>query len=553
MKKSVITAIIAVVAAVLPGMAQQSKHNFETAKQLEIFNTIYKDLDLYYVDTLQAKKNIENALLYMFDQLDPYTVYYPEDKTSDLKQMTTGKYAGIGALIGYRKQSDRCIISKPYENMPAATAGLRPGDVILAIDGKDTGTCGKQQPADFSSSVSNSLRGEPGSTFTIKVQRPGTSKPLTFKITRKTIVMPSVTFYSVIADSVGYVMLNGYTENTSRDLRRAMADLKKQGAKSLILDLRGNPGGLMGEAVKVVNLFVPRGKEVLRTKGKVKENSATYKTQDEPLDLTIPLVVLTDFGTASAAEITSGALQDYDRAVVLGRRTYGKGLVQETHAVPYGGVLKLTTSKYYIPSGRCVQAYQYKDGTPVHLPDSVAHVFHTAAGREVRDGGGITPDVEVKLDSLPNLLLYLEASDQLFDFCANYRNSHSRIAPAKDFKITDEEYEEFKKYLKDNKFTYDRQSLHVLSVLRTVAQREGYAQEAKAEIDSLEAKLKHNEDFDYRHWEKQIREAVESMIVENYYYDRGLAEYELRDDKDVEEALKILRDSKRYNSILGKK
>ena len=553
MKKTIIAALVAVFAAVVPGMAQQSKHNFETAKQLEIFNTIYKDLDLYYVDTLQAKKNIENALLYMLDQLDPYTVYYPEDKSAELKQMTTGKYAGIGAVIGYRKASDRCFISKPYEGMPAAVAGLHPGDVILAIDGKDVGKCGKKDPSDYSSSVSNALRGEPGSTFTIKVQRPGTSKPLTFKLTRETIAIPSITFATVISDSVGYVALNGYTENTARDLRRAIAELKKQGARNLILDLRGNPGGLMGEAVKVVNLFVPRGKEVLRTKGKVKENTATYKTLDEPLDLTMPLVVLTDFGTASAAEITSGALQDYDRAVVMGRRTYGKGLVQETHAVPYGGVLKLTTSKYYIPSGRCVQAYQYKDGAPVHLPDSLARVFHTAAGREVRDGGGITPDIEVKLDSLPNLLLYLETSDQLFDYCANYRNSHSRIAPAKDFKMTDEEYNEFKKYLKDNNFTYDRQSLHVLSVLRTVAQREGYAQEAKAEIDSLEAKLKHNEDFDYRYWEKQIREAVESMIVENYYYDRGVAEYELRDDKDVEAALKLLRDPKRYNAILSKK
>lgn len=535
----------------LPAQAQQSRHNAETAKQLDLFNSLYKELDLYYVDTLEAKKNIDNAILYMLDQLDPYTVYYPEEKTSELKQMTTGKYAGIGSVITYRKDLDRCIINTPYDGMPAATAGLRPGDIILSIDGKDTGTCGDGDIGEYSSKVSEALRGQPGTTFTLKVKRPGTEKPLTFKLTRRTVTLPSVTYHRIAADSIGYVLLNGYTENTARDLRRTVAELKQAGARRLVLDLRGNPGGLMGEAVKVVNLFVPRGREVLSTRGKTKENTVTYKTQGDPLDLEMPIVVLTDFGTASAAEITSGALQDYDRAVIAGRRTYGKGLVQEPRELPYGAVLKLTTSKYYIPSGRCVQAYDFKDGTPVHLPDSLSKEFRTAAGRTVRDGGGITPDVAVELDSLPNLILYLENSDALFDYCVQYRNSHKEIAAPADFRLTDDEYEAFKAFVKEKKFTYDRQSQRALEMLKNIARREGYAEEAKAEFDALEAKLTHDEDFDFKRWEKEIRSVVERMIVGFYFHACGQTEYELRDDKDVETAIDLLRDDARYRAILS--
>ena len=350
MKKILFTLCAALLC--LSAVAQQSRHNFETAKQLDIFNSIYKLLDLYYVDTLDAKKNIENAVLYMLDQLDPYTVYYPENETGELRQLTTGKYAGIGAIISYRKDLSRCIINQPYEGMPAAEAGLRRGDVILSIDGKDTGTCTADDPGDFSTSVSEALRGQPGTQFEVRVQRPGRERPMTFKLTRRAITLPSVVLSKVLSDSIGYVRLDSYTENTARDVRRAIVELKQQGATRLVLDLRGNPGGLMDQAVDVVNLFIPRGKEVLSTRGKVAERNATYKTQSEPLDVEIPLVVLVDFGTASSAEITAGALQDYDRAVIVGRRTYGKGLVQETRQLPYDNILKLTTSKDYIPSGR---------------------------------------------------------------------------------------------------------------------------------------------------------------------------------------------------------
>ena len=549
MKK--ILTLLCAAALCIPAAAQQSRHNFETAKQLDIFNSIYKLLDLFYVDTLDAKKNVENAVLYMLDQIDPYTVYYPEDDTGELKQLTTGKYAGIGAVISYRKDLARCIINEPYAGMPAAEAGLRRGDVILSIDGKDTGTCTADDPSDFSSSVSEALRGQPGTQFEVRVRRPGREKPMTFKLTRRTVELPSVVLSKVLSDSVGYVQLNGYTENTARDVRRAVVELKQQGARRLVLDLRGNPGGLMDQAVDVVNLFLPRGKEVLSTRGKIAERNTTFKTKSEPLDTEIPLVVLVDFGTASAAEITAGALQDYDRAVIVGRRTYGKGLVQETRQLPYGGILKLTTSKYYIPSGRCVQAYTFKDGVPQHLPDSLSKAFKTAAGRTVRDGGGITPDVEVTLDSLPTLITYLALSDQLLDYSVDYRNAHDTIAPPAAFRLTDAEYAAFRQYLKDHKFTYDRQSRSVLDLLRHVAAGEGYAEEAKAEFDALESKLIHNEDFDFTRWEKEIRQLVERSIVLNYYYQAGQAEYDLREDKDLEEALRIVCDDARRRALLA--
>lgn len=552
MKK--LTTLLLATAFILP-LAAQKSHNFEIAKQLDIFNSLYKELDLYYVDTLQAEKTIGDAILYMLNRLDPYTEFYTEERTKDLRQMTTGKYAGIGSPIIYRKKPDRCVFSNPYEGMPAAAAGVRTGDIILAIDGKDVGTCGEKDAGDYSSEVSTALRGEPGTTFELKVKRPGTSRPLTFRLTRRTIEQPSVAFTKILSDSIGYVLLSGYTENTSRDLRRTLVEMKKQGVSRLVLDLRGNPGGLMREAINVVNFFIPRGKEVLSTKGKIKESNIVYRTTVEPLDTKMPVVVLVDYGTASSAEITSGALQDYDRAVIVGRRTYGKGLVQEPHELPYKTVLKLTTSKYFIPSGRCVQAYDFKnrnaDGQPRHLPDSLAKDFATAAGRLVRDGGGITPDVTVELDSLPNLITYLEHSDALFDFCVDYRNSHPSIKDPTSFRLTDKEYEAFKKYVKESDFTYDRRSQHALSILREIAHSEGYAEEAKAEFDALEEKLSHNMDYDLTRWEKEIRELIEMSIVSNYYYDRGVVEYSLAADKDLEEALSILRDDRRYRKLLN--
>lgn len=534
--------------------AQTTNHNFEVMKNLDIFNALYRDLDLYYVDTLDAKKNIDNALAYMLEMIDPYTEYYASENTSELKQMTTGKYAGIGSVISYNEKADRCVIAKPYANNPAAEAGLLPGDIILGIDGKDIAPCGKKDEearSAYSTDISKRLRGEPGTTFELKIRRPGNNRTYTFQIQRRNVVIPSVTLATIATDGIGYIRLSQFIEGTSNEVRRAMVELKQQGARSLILDLRDNPGGVLEEAVKTVNLFIPRGREVVNIRGKAKEQNQTYKTVIDPQDPDIPLIVLTNGQSASAAEITSGALQDYDRALVMGRRTYGKGLVQQSRELPYKGALKLTVGKYYIPSGRCVQAYEFKNGRPVHLPDSLCHDFRTAAGRIVRDGGGIAPDVEVKADSLPNLLVYLENSTQLFDYCVDYRAKHPVIAPPDSFSLSDEEYEEFCLYMKEHDFSYDRQSLRFLESLRQAARFEGYDTEAAAELDALEKKLKHNEGYDFKRWEPEIRKTVEGALIESYYYDAGLYKYLLKTDKDVNRAIEMMRDKSLLHKILS--
>lgn len=537
--------------------AAQENHNFEVSKHLDIFNSLYRDLDLYYVDTLDAKKAIGDAILYMLDQLDPYTLYYPEDETGDLKEMTTGKYAGIGSPIIYRKDLDRCIFSGPYEGMPAAQAGIRSGDIIIGIDGKDVGACGTQEPADYSAAVSRALRGDPGTTFELKVRRPGHdgNKLLSFKLTRRTVERPSVGYHRMVSDSVGYVALTGYTDNATRDLRRAIVELKQQGARRLVLDLRGNPGGLMREAINVVNLFLPKGYEVLSTKGKIREMNKTYKTTEEPLDLRMPIAVLVNYGTASSAEITSGTLQDYDRAVIIGQRTYGKGLVQEPRELPYNTILKLTTSKYFIPSGRCVQAYDFKnrnaDGQPRHLPDSLSKAFYTAAGRTVHDGGGITPDIPVEPDSLSPFVGYLAASNEFFDYCVAYRNKHHSIDAPSAFALTEADYQDFVAYIKKSGFTYDSRSRRVLDLLRREAQREGYADGIKDELATLEAHFSYDLDRELKHWEPDLKRLLEANIVENYYHERGLTEYMLRHDKELDEALRVLNNDARYRKILS--
>ena len=540
--------------SVLPSPAQKSTHNFEVAKNLDIFNALYRELDLYYVDTLDAKKNIDNALAYMLEMLDPYTEYYPEEETSSLQELTTGKYAGIGTQIGYSEAHHRCIISKPYAGMPAAQAGLLPGDIILAIDGEDIQPLEnptEELIADYTEQVSGKLRGEAGITLELKIRRPEQNKVFTFKLVRRNILMPSVSLAAMVTDSIGYICLTQFIEGTSNEIRRALVELKQQGARSLILDLRDNPGGVMEEAVKTVNLFIPRGREVVSTRGKVKELNAVYKTQIDPQDPDIPLIILTNEHSASAAEITSGALQDYDRALIMGRRTYGKGLVQQSRELPYKALLKLTTAKYYIPSGRCVQAYEFRDGVPLHLPDSLSREFRTAAGRPVRGGGGVKPDVEIPADSLPNLLTYLANSTQLFDYCVRYRARHAHIAKPTEFRLTAEEYADFCLYMKQNNFSYDRQSLRLLETLRRMAAFEGYATEAQAELDALEKKLQHNADYDFQRWEPEIRRMVEAAIIENYYYDAGSEEYLLQTDKVVQQAIEMMHNRKLMHKLLS--
>lgn len=540
----------------LPATAQKN-HNFEVSKNLEIFNNLFKQLDLYYVDTLEADKLVKTATGSMLNTLDPYTEYYPDDERDDLKQMLTGKYAGIGSLIHYSKNEDRCIISEPFENMPAAEGGLKAGDVILSIAGKEFGPKGSQNTNEFTESVSNALRGEPGTSFIVKIQRPGEDKPREIKLTRRAIKTPPISYYGMIAENTGYIYLSSFPEGAATDVRRAVIDLKQKGAKQLVLDLRNNGGGSMQEAIDLVNLFIGKGKTVVELKGKIKSANETYKTQREALDPDIPLAVLVNGNTASSSEITAGTLQDYDRAVVIGTRTYGKGLVQQTRPLPYDGVLKLTTSRYYIPSGRCIQAIDYShraaNGAVNRIPDSLTNVFHTAAGRPVRDGGGIMPDSVVKVDSVANIVLYLNpgmiTSDVLFNFVTEYTHRHATIDPPEKFDISDEEYENFKRYAKEHNFTYDRQSVKLLDNLKKVAKFEGY--DVAEDIKALEAKLTHNEDYDFEHWKPEIKKLLNNEIMLRYYYRRGLIRNSLNNDNTLDTALAVLNNPQEYRKMLA--
>lgn len=516
-------------------------HDYEIYQQLSIFNNLYRTLDLEYVDSLKATKVVGNAIESMLGQLDPYTEYFPEENTDELRQLTTGKYAGIGSIIAIDRKQHRCYIADPYRGMPADKAGLRFGDVIMAQDGTDYGLATEGKEQEYSTRVSQSLRGEPGTAFDLTVMRPGQQEPITVHITRQLIQLPTVTYSGMVADTVGYIFINNYAENTTREVEAAILSLKQQGARALILDLRGNPGGLLEQAVRVTGLFIPKGKEVVRLKGKRLDYESVYKTTEEPIELKMPICVMVSGSTASAAEITSGALQDYDRAVIVGQRTYGKGLVQSPRPLPSGGVLKMTTAKYYIPSGRCIQAYTYANGEPRHLPDSIAKAFKTAGGRTVYDGGGIKPDIEIEPDSLPTLLSYLSVSDVLTEYLVHFRSTHESIASPQTFALSDAEYEELKDFLRTHGFTYDNQSKSALSVLRRIATAEGYAEAAAKELDELEKKLSPGFDYDFDHWKEEVCKYVGARIVEMYYYNEGMVIFSLRTDKELQTALKQLR------------
>ena len=549
MKKVLVSLLMVLLAA--PAFAQIDRdHDFKTAKNMDIFNSIYKNLDLMYVDTLDAQEVVGNGIKAMLGSLDPYTTYYPEEKVNELKNMLTGKYAGVGAVVRYNFQLQRVCISEPYENMPAAEVGLKKGDIILSIDDEDM----TNKDVAY---VSDHLRGDPGTSFIIKVKRPSTGKTLKMKITRRTIQMPFLPYYGMLEGGYGYINFNSFTDNCAKDVRRAFIDLKKQGAKGLVFDLRNNGGGSVSEAVSIINMFLPKGKTVLKMQGKLQRSNKEYKTSVEPVDSVMPMVVLVNGNSASASEIMSGSLQDYDRAIILGTRTYGKGLVQTTMDLPYNGQMKLTTAKYYIPSGRCVQALNYKHakgGYVEHVPDSLTKVFYTANGREVRDGGGVKPDVEVKPDSLPNIAFYLggarDSNEVMLDYEVDYIAKHPTIAPAKDFALTDADYDEFKARVLKANFKYDRETEKYLKDLEKLAKFEGYYDDAKPEFEALKKKLSHNvaKDLDYN--KEYIKQLLENEIVAAYYFQAGAIQNSLRYDKQIKEAVKLLNSPEEYKKIL---
>ena len=547
--------LISILLVFLPAlsMAQAQKdHNFEVAKHLDIFNNVYKNLDLLYVDTLNPKDVIGTGINAMLRRLDPYTEYYAQDETKNLRMMLTGKYAGIGALIRKHQKLNRVVIDEPYADMPAAVAGLQKGDIILSID--DTLMTDKEV-----SFVSSHLRGEPGTSFLLKVFRPSTAKEMQFKITRKNIKLPELPYYGMREGNIGYINFNSFTQESAKEVRRAFVDLKKQGATSLIFDLRNNGGGSESEAVDIVNLWVPKGITVVDNRGKVKQASHIYKTRLEPADTIMPIVVLVNGESASASEITSGALQDLDRAVILGTRTYGKGLVQIPIDLPYNTNMKVTTSKYYIPSGRCIQAINYKQGSTgyrEHIPDSLTKVFYTAGGREVRDGGGIKPDVEVKADTIPNIAFYLSATGQdstevMFDYVVDYIAQHPTIAEPAKFHLTETDWEAFKARVIKSGFTYDPVSKKQFAELVKTAKFEGYYDEAKTAFDNLEQKLNHDVAFDLEKHKTVLLQILESDIIAHYYYQAGAIEAGLNFDRQLKEAERLLKNPEAYKKLLA--
>lgn len=538
--------------ALIGVQAQNKNHNFNVAKNIDVFTNIYQSLDMMYVDTLDANQVIGNGIEAMLNSLDPYTVYYTQEKEEELSTMITGKYAGIGALIKYNNQIKNVVIDQPYANTPSALAGLQKGDIILAID--NLSMAGKDN-----SFVSNHLRGTAGTTFQLKVKRPVTGKVFTVKITRKSIQLPAVPYYGMRPNNIAYINLSSFTEGCSYDVRKAFIELKEKGAKGLVLDLRDNGGGSLSEAVKIVNMFVPKGITLVKTKGKIARANSEYKTTEEPIDTVMPIVVLVNENTASASEITAGSLQDLDRGVVLGAKTFGKGLVQQVVQVPYGGSLKLTSGKYYIPSGRCIQALKYKHakgGRAEALPDSLVKTFYTLNKREVKDGGGIMPDVKVKGDSVPNIALYLasfrDSNEVMFNYELDYIAKHASIASPETFHLTDADYEEFKQRVIKSGFKYDGETAKLLKSLEQLARFEGYYDLSKEQFNALKDKLQHNVAHDLEYNKAFIKELLEGDIVRAYYYQGGGIAYSLTKDVFFKRATELLTNTKEYNSILKK-
>ncbi len=503
-----------------PGAEQNVKnHNLEVAKNLEIFNALYKNLDLMYVDTLDANKVVSTGIDAMLRSLDRYTEYYPEQKQKELKTMLTGKYAGIGALIRYHQRLKKVVIEEPYVGMPAQEAGLRKGDIILQID--DTVMTDKN-----TAFVSSHLRGEAGTTFMLKIERPSTGKKMNFKITRRSIKMPEITYYGMRPNQVGYICLSTFTGEPAKAMRRAFLDLKKKGATKLILDLRGNGGGSLTECVDILNMWIPKDVKIVETKGKLKRANSEYKTRMEPVDTLMPIVVLVNQETASASEITSGALQDLKRGIIIGTRTYGKGLVQIPNVdLPHNANLKLTTSRYYLPSGRGIKMEE-----------------------------GIKPDVEVKPDTMSNISMYLDRMDStevMFDYVVDYIGKHPTIAPANDFHLTDADYARFTERVIKAGFTYDQVSKKQFEELVKVAKFEGYYDDAKDEFDALKAKLDHHDvSRDLERHRDEIQQLIEQDIVSHYYYQGGQVQVGLRNDKTIQEAERILNTDGEYQKLL---
>lgn len=539
-----------VAALALSAIAATRSNKAEITRNLDIFNSLYKELQTNYVDSIDAEKSINTAIAAILNDIDPYTEYFPASQQEDITMMTSGEYAGIGSVI-LEKPGKGVFISEPYEGSPAQKVGLRPGDHIIMVD-NDTVTTW------HSSQVSGKLKGQAGTQVKVTVNRPyAADSILTFDITREKIQLPAVPYYGVVRDNIGYINLTSFTDKAATDVRNALIELKKDPrVKSIVLDLRGNRGGLLEAAVKIVGLFVPKNTEVLRTRGKGLLNEKVYKTTSAPVDTQIPLAVFIDGGSASSSEITAGALQDLDRAVIIGNRSFGKGLVQSTRPLPYDGVLKVTIAKYYIPSGRLIQAIDYShrnpDGSVARIPDSLTNVFKTVHGREVRDGGGITPDIDIDYGEANRLTYNIVSDNWAFDYATRYAAQHPEIAPAEEWQITDSIFDDFKQFIDPEKFNYDKVCEQMLESLKKAAEIEGYMNDStRKEFTVLEGLLKHNLGHDLDNNRKDIEEILASEIIRRYYYQKGQVIEALKRDATLDSAVVVLNDKARYKQILS--
>jgi len=544
-KKAVIVVVGILAFAISFYSFKQDDKNFQIAKNLDIYYTLFRELNLFYVDDIDPTKLVKTSVDKMLESLDPYTNFIPEDDMEDFRFMTTGDYAGIGALIS--KQKGKILIAEPYEGFPAQKSGLKAGDVLLEVAGKSTEKLSTED-------VSALLKGPANKPVVVKIQRYGQKKTMDIEIMREKIQIDPVPYYGMLDKETGYIRLSNFYENCTERVKMALIELKeKNGAKTLVLDLRGNPGGLLIEAVRIANLFIPKGQEIVSTRGKVKQWDKVYTATENPIDTIMPIAVLVNRGSASASEIVAGAIQDLDRGMIIGTRTFGKGLVQTTRDLSYNSKLKITTAKYYIPSGRCIQALDYshrnEDGSVGIVPDSLISKFKTKKGRIVFDGGGVAPDLTVEDETLSNLSANLVTGSIIFDFATYYNSKTEKISTPEEFRITPEIYSDFIQFVKGQDFKYESKTETELDNLLEVAKREKYYDISKDEFDKLKLKLGHNLDLDMEHFKKEISELLTDEIVSRYYYQKGAIKAALRDDLDVEKALEVLHKPDGYAAI----
>lgn len=542
------TLLILLVLTATTAVGQTKKNNFEISKSIDIYNNVLRQLNMYYVDEIDPAELNESAINAMLEGLDPYTVFITESQIEDVKLMTTGEYGGIGSLIQYFEGKTQ--ISEPYEGFPAAKAGLIPGDIFLEINDIDVTTKNSNE-------ISELLKGTPGTTVKLKMQRPGDKEPYVKELKREKIKIDNIPYSTVFDNGIGYAILSQFTKDCARELKEVIIDMKKKHElKGFILDLRGNGGGLLNEAVDIVNMFVPKNKLVVYQKGKVPENNYNHYTQHEPLDLDIPLVILVNEGSASASEIVSGSIQDFDRGVIVGQRTFGKGLVQNIFPMSYNTQIKVTVAHYYLPSNRCIQEIDYSKKKKGNVADTLAKadtlgkVFHTANGRVVYEGHGIQPDVKIEPTMASTITMHLYAKNLFFKYANKFYREHKSIKSPKDFKITDAIYEDFMQFVKDEGFTFTSESENEIKNLEKIAKAEGYLEEIQPILDQVVATIEVEKTKDLIDNRKEIEEMLETEIVSRYYYQKGRIIAALDNDPELEKAFKVILNQEEYNDIL---